>query len=246
MDYHVAPGTFVGFALAGGGTNWGLANGFGNGRSDALQAGVYGVTHTGPAYLAGALAFTNHWFTTNRSALGGQLSANFDGQSYGARLEGGYRFAVLPTFGVTPYAAAAGARFPHAGLQRDRRYRRRLRADLCRDERDRRPQRDRRALRQSDARSAAMPLILRARLAWAHDLVSNPALSAAFEALPGGSFTVNGAPIPQNSALTSAGARARSHAAIFRCWPSSTASSPTARRPMRARERFAIRGEVSG
>ncbi len=51
-----------------------------------------------------------------------------------------------------------------------------------------------------------MPLILRARLAWAHDWVSNPALGATFQSLPGASFTVNGAPIPQNSALTSAGA----------------------------------------
>ena len=83
-----APGTVVGFALAGGGTNWGLASGFGNGRSDAMQAGVYGITHMGAAYVAGALAFTNHWFTTNRGVQGGQLSANFDGQSYGARLEG--------------------------------------------------------------------------------------------------------------------------------------------------------------
>jgi uncharacterized protein with beta-barrel porin domain len=32
---------------------------------------------------------------------------------------------------------------------------------------------------------AGMPLILRARVAWAHDFVSNPALSAAFESLPG-------------------------------------------------------------
>ena len=39
----------------------------------------------GPAYVAGALAFTNHWFTTSRSALGDQLNANFIGQSYGAR-----------------------------------------------------------------------------------------------------------------------------------------------------------------
>ena len=29
--------------------------------------------------------------TTNRSALGDQLTAKFDGQSYGVRLEGGYR-----------------------------------------------------------------------------------------------------------------------------------------------------------
>ena len=69
------------------------------------QAGVYGFTHAGPAYLGGALAFANHWFTTNRSALGDALTANFAGQSYGARLEGGYRYAVLPTLGVAPYAA---------------------------------------------------------------------------------------------------------------------------------------------
>ena len=53
---------------------------------------------------------------------------------------------------------------------------------------------------------AAMPVQLRARLAWAHDWVSNPALGAAFEALPGTSFIVNGAPVPRNSALTSVGA----------------------------------------
>jgi uncharacterized protein with beta-barrel porin domain len=52
----------------------------------------------------------------------------------------------------------------------------------------------------------AMPLLLHAKLAWGHDWVSNPALNAAFEALPGAGFTVFGAPIPQNSALTSAGA----------------------------------------
>lgn len=51
------------------------------------------------------------------------------------------------------------------------------------------------------------PLILFGRLAWAHDFVSNPALGAVFQTLPGASFTVNGAPIPQNAALTSAGAQ---------------------------------------
>jgi outer membrane autotransporter protein len=102
MDYHVTPDMIFGFALAGGGTNWGLANALGGGRSDALQGGVYGITHAGPAYLAGALAFTNHWFTTNRTPLGDPLTANFDGQSYGGRLESGYRFGLLPTLGVAP------------------------------------------------------------------------------------------------------------------------------------------------
>ena len=93
--------------------DWGLANALGNGRSDAFQVGAYGITWFGPAYLAGALAFTNHWFTTSRSALGDQLIANLDGQSYGARFEAGYRYGVLPTFGVTPYGALQLG-FPYA------------------------------------------------------------------------------------------------------------------------------------
>jgi hypothetical protein len=44
LDYRLAPGTVVGLALAGGGTNWSLAQGIGGGKSDAFQAGVYGTT----------------------------------------------------------------------------------------------------------------------------------------------------------------------------------------------------------
>jgi uncharacterized protein with beta-barrel porin domain len=45
-----------------------------------------------------------------------------------------------------------------------------------------------------------------ARLAWGHDFVGIPSVSAAFEPLPGSNFTVYGAPIPHDSALTSASA----------------------------------------
>lgn len=51
------------------------------------------------------------------------------------------------------------------------------------------------------------PLTLFGRVAWAHDFVSNPALGATFQALPGASFTVDGAPIPHGSALTTLGAK---------------------------------------
>jgi len=205
MDYHLSPDTIFGFALGGGGTNWGLANGLGTGRSDAFQAGVYGVTHWGPAYLAGALAFANHWFTTNRSALGDALTANFSGQSYGARLEGGYRYAPLPTFGVTPYAALQAQDF-HTPAYSE--------ADqtgggfgltyAAMNATDVRTELGTRF--DSPAVVAGMPLLLRSRLAWAHDFVSNPSLGAVFQALPGSNFVVNGAPIPHDSALTSAGA----------------------------------------
>ncbi|HEY1600544.1 MAG TPA: autotransporter outer membrane beta-barrel domain-containing protein [Pirellulales bacterium] len=71
MDYHSSPDTMLGFSLAGGGTNWNLANALGTGRSDAFLAGIHGITRQGPWYLAGALAFANNWFTTNRIAFSG-------------------------------------------------------------------------------------------------------------------------------------------------------------------------------
>jgi outer membrane autotransporter protein len=205
MDYRVTPNTVVGFALAGGGTNWRLANGLGGRRSDAFQAGVYGLAHEGPAYLAGALAFANHWFAISRAALGDQLSANFVGQSYGARLEGGYRYAVLPTVGVTPYAALQAQDFHTPSYSE---------TDLtgggfglsyaAMNATDVRTELGGRF--DSPTLLAGRPLILRARLAWAHDFVTNPALGAAFQTLPGSNFIVNGAPISRDSALTSAGA----------------------------------------
>ena len=119
FDYHFTPDTVAGFALAGGGTNWSLAQGLGGGRSDAFQAGVYGATRSGPGYLAGAFAFTNHWMSTDRFAAFDHLTADFNAQSFGGRLEGGYRFAWRGV-GITPYAAMQAQRLPHAELQRDR------------------------------------------------------------------------------------------------------------------------------
>ena len=105
LDYHLSRDSVIGFALAGGGTNWSLAQGLGGGKSDAFQAGVYGATRWGPAYLAATLAFTNHWMSTDRFAFAGDhLTASFNAQSYGGRVESGYRFATIYG-GLTPYAA---------------------------------------------------------------------------------------------------------------------------------------------
>ncbi len=208
MDYHFSPNSLAGFALAGGGTSWNLAQGLGGGRSDAFLAGVYGKTFFGPAYLAGALAYGNNWFTTNRLALGDNLSATFNGQSYGGRAEAGYRYGLAAPggpIGVTPYAALQTQwfqtpRYSEAdfttggfGLTYNAMTANDTRSEL--------------GARFDDLASfAGMPLILHGRLAWAHDWVTNPALTAVFQTLPGASFTVNGAAPPPNSLLASAGA----------------------------------------
>ena len=205
LDYHATPDTVYGFALAGGGTTWNLAQGLGGGRSDAFQVGVYAKTHIGPAYIAASLAFTNHWFNTTRTAaLGNQLAAKFDGQSYGGRLEAGYRYAVRPMMGVTPYAALQAQAFHTPSYSE---------TDLSNTGFGL----SYNAIHATDTRSeigarfddlimlGAMPLVLRARAAWAHDWVTNPSLGAVFQTLPSTAFIVNGAVPPKDSALTSAG-----------------------------------------
>jgi outer membrane autotransporter protein len=105
FDYHLTRDTLVGFALAGGATNWSLAQDLGGGRSDTFQAGIYGKTRSGPAYLAASFGYAEHWMSTDRFAFAGDhLTSSFNAQSYGGRLEGGYRFATAFA-GVTPYAA---------------------------------------------------------------------------------------------------------------------------------------------
>jgi autotransporter-associated beta strand protein/T5SS/PEP-CTERM-associated repeat protein len=107
VDYKLTPDTLIGVALAGGGTSWGLAQGLGSGHSDAFQAGLYGSQRFGAWYLSAAAAFANYWASTTRNlslpAID-TLNANFNAQSWGGRLEGGYRFA-WGTINLTPYAA---------------------------------------------------------------------------------------------------------------------------------------------
>jgi autotransporter-associated beta strand protein len=210
-DYRASPDTVLGFALAGGGTNWGLAQGLGNGRSDAFQGGIYGTTHWGAAYLAADAAFADHWFTTNRTALADQLTASFNGQSFGARLETGYRYG-LAVVGLTPYAALQVQSFHTPSYTETD-----LTAGgfgLTYNAMNATDTRSELGARFDDATMlGAMPLILRGRLAWAHDWVSNPALAAVFQQLPGGSFTVNGAAPPKDSALTTASAQLKLSAA---------------------------------
>ena len=199
----------VGFALAGGGTNWSLAQGIGGGKSDAFQAGVYGTTRWGPAYLAAALSYTNHWMSTDRFAFAADhLTASFNAQSFGGRVEGGYRFATFYG-GLTPYAAIQSQTFHTPSYSE---------TDLtsggfalgfnARSATDTRSELggrfDRLLLLNPET-----ALTLRARVAWAHDRVSDPSLAPVFQALPGASFIVNGATPAKNSALTSGGAELR-------------------------------------
>jgi autotransporter-associated beta strand protein len=209
LDYHVGQDAVVGLAVAGGATTWDLAQGLGGGKSDAFQAGVYSAARSGPAYVAGSLAFAEHWMSTERSgAFGDRLTASFNAQSVGARVESGYRFA-MPAFGVTPYAALQAQSFHTPtygetdvnGTDSALNYSARTAYDV-------RSELGARFDHLAHVDPTAV-LTLRGRLAWAHDWISDPSLSAVFQALPGASFVVTGALPGKDAALASAGAELR-------------------------------------
>jgi uncharacterized protein with beta-barrel porin domain len=204
LDYKVSGNTTVGFALAGGGTNWSLDSALGGGRSDVFQAGLYGSTRSGAAYLSAALSYNFHDVTTNRNVtVAGfdQLSARFQTSGLGARLEGGYRLDTA-LVGITPYAAAqlqaiylpaygeAGSAFAlNYAAQTATQTRTELGAWF-------------------DRNIALMPgtlVTLYGRAAWAHDYGDSAHASALFQALPGSNFIVNAAAAKPDRGLVTAG-----------------------------------------
>jgi uncharacterized protein with beta-barrel porin domain len=198
-DYRFSPNTMAGFALAGGGTSFDVANNLGSGRSDLFQAGVYARHTVGPAYISGALAYGWQDITTNRTiTLAGfdQLQARFNANAYSGRLEGGYRF-VSPWIGVgiTPYAAGQFTTFDlpayaEQAVIGSNQFALAYGAKSVTDPRS--------ELGVRTDKSYAMPdgvLTLRGRLAWAHDYNTDRAIGATFQSLPGASFVVNGAAV---------------------------------------------------
>jgi uncharacterized protein YhjY with autotransporter beta-barrel domain len=210
LDYRLSPDSKVGIAVAGAGTNWGLSAGLGGGNSDAFQVGIYGLTRSGPAYLSGALAYSSYWVSTSRVAFAGDLlNAKFDAYGFGGRLEGGYRIAT-PVVGVTPYAAIQAQSFRTPSYSE---------TDVsgggfglafnAHTASDTRSELGTRLDKQIMLNNGTV-LGLLGRVAWAHDWVTDPALTAAFQALPaGGTFVVNGATPAHDSALVSAGAEVK-------------------------------------
>lgn len=218
LDYRWGPDTVTGFAVAGGSTGWSVAQSLGSGRSDVFEGGVYGSTRFGSAYVSGALSAGNHWMTTDRMAFASDhLQSSFNAQSYGARLEAGWRYDAMAWGAVTPYLAGEAQRFSTPtysetdligggfGLQYASSSATELRGEVGA------------RLDSRLAVSDGLTVILRGRGAYAYQTVNNPALVATFQAalapgaLPGSGvgFAVNGAVIPKNLALADAGAEFR-------------------------------------
>lgn len=201
-DYLLAPSTLAGFAMAGGGTNFNVANG-GSGRSDLFQVGMYARHTIGPAYVTAALAYGWQDITTDRTVTAAgidQLHAEFKANAWSGRLEGGYRF-VAHGVGFTPYAAGQFTTFdlPNYAEQAivgSNIFALAYNAKTVTDTRSELGLRTDRSFVMQDG-----VLTLRGRAAWAHDFNPDRTIAATFQTLPGASFVVNGAAMAADSAL---------------------------------------------
>jgi uncharacterized protein with beta-barrel porin domain len=207
-DYLISPNTIAGFALAGGGTNFSVANGS-TGRSDLFQFGAYVRHNAGPAYISAALAYGWQDITTNRNVtVAGldQLRAKFNANAWSGRLEGGYRFIspAIGGVGITPYAAAQFVTFDLPAYMEQvvsgtNNFALGYNAKDVTDVRSEFGIRTDKSWLVNDG-----ILTLRGRFAWAHDFDPDRSIAATFQTLPGASFVVNGAAQAADSALTTA------------------------------------------
>ncbi len=212
VDERVSQETNVGFALAGGGTGWGVANGLGSGQSEVFQAGVHGTQQFGASYVSVAAAYAANWMKTSRTVtIAGtdQLAASFTANNIGARIEAGHRLMATQRMSVTPYAAlqvqafilpgyneTATAGSSQFALAYSARTIRSTRSEIG-------------AWFDTDQTFRSHKVNLFSRFAWAHDWRSDPSVIATFQMLPGTSFTVSGASPPNDIALVTAGAELR-------------------------------------
>ncbi|MFC0239740.1 autotransporter domain-containing protein [Rhodopseudomonas telluris] len=212
-DYRFSPFTIAGFAMAGGGTNYSVANG-GSGSSDLFQIGAFARHTVGPAYLAGALAYGWQDVTTDRTVtVAGvdRLRARFNANAWSGRAEAGYRFIAPLTdgLGVTPYAAGQFTTFDlpsyaetvvsGAGT-----------FALAYASKSVTSSRSELGVRTDKAYVLDSAILtLRGRAAWAHDFNPDRGIGATFQALPGASFVVNGAAQASDSALVTGSAEVK-------------------------------------
>ena len=203
--YATAPDASLGFAIGGNASRWTVGPGYGSGKAEAFQAGLYGNKTFGAAYVSGVLAFANQWADLKRDVEGSSLTAETVGQTYSARIESGYRItqaagdfipyaAVETTYGRTPgYAetdtnngmfALAFGRSSYTSPTSELGLRYEVASDF--------------------GNGHSLKWLMKA--GWVHDYSDAPTMRASIIAMPGADFTVTGNVAARNLASLSAGA----------------------------------------
>ena len=214
VDVQLSPEWLIGVSGGATSASYTLDGTTSSGSGRATVFGLYGGFQTGPAYVDAIVGYGHGSFTTQRfvntGTIAEQISGNFDGDLYGGRIEGGWRFDA-GGFAVTPFAGIGVQAFTQNGYTESSR-------DLINGGsgvlalavQGQTTTSIRSALGSQfahaftvDERTTVTP---RLRLGWAHEFKTERNMTAAFSTLGAGqTFTVAGARAASDALLVTAG-----------------------------------------
>ena len=211
IDIRLMPGAVAGVAISGGKAQASLPGVLGKVDADVLQLGLYGSAQIGPARFGAALSHARLDNAVSRSipALGSALSSSYTTTAWSGRLQASAAVLDWGGLSISPLAAFQGtqARSPavteanwagaNAGaLALARRNDVTARGELG-------------LQLDADTALAGIAVTGHVRVAWAHYLQRDAALTAGLIGLPGASFRATGSSSGSDSVLASAGIMAR-------------------------------------
>jgi outer membrane autotransporter protein len=213
VDMQVTPNLIAGVTMGTTSAAFGLSDIASSGTSRSILLGLYGGYSQGPLYVDAALAYGYNTFNTTRAINTGAMSevayGAFDGQQYGGRVEGGWRFAI-DQHTLTPFAGMTVQALSQAGY-----------SETSRDTTTGAPGvlgvtvqgqtttsvRSVLGLQFETAIGAADSAVVkpRLRLGWGHEFNTNRSATVALSVLPGAPFQVSGAQPYADSLVVGAG-----------------------------------------
>lgn len=170
--------------------------------ADGGHLGIYGLAGSGPWTASGLVAYTHYDNTERRTALGAGQSGRFASDSVLARAEGGYE-AQLAGATVRPFlslqiASLTTAAFTESGGS--------AALALSRRTADSEQLSIGASIAKAVTLSNGMELTPWLRLAYVHEFDAARGLTASLVALPGSSFDVTSASVPENAMVADLGA----------------------------------------
>jgi autotransporter-associated beta strand protein len=214
LDYRLTPDLLLGFGIGGSSSNFSVSDRITSGHLDAAHLGGYGVKTWDRFYAAGALSFSTFRNDTTRTIAGiGPTEAatgSFGSNLLSGRVEVGSK-QVFDRFAVTPFAAVQFAQLWQNGFTETNPVPAGAAGPL--------------GLAFGSTGVTSLPTFLGAqldsriafangmvlspfgRLSWVHEFYPNRAINAAFIALPGAAFTVDGPRAASDAARVDAGVK---------------------------------------
>jgi len=211
IDIRLLPGTMAGIAVSGGKGRASLPGVLGKIDADVFQAGLYGVAQLGPVKLGAALSYARLENDVSRSipVLASNLSSSYTTTAWSGRLQASAALLAWNGFAFSPLAAVQATRAHSPTVVETNWAGANAGALVLRRRNDVTARSEFGLQLDADTLLGGVPVTGYVRAAWAHYFRRDADLSASLIGLPGAAFTVTGAEADRNSALVSAGLRAR-------------------------------------